>query len=89
MLALADERAKWRSEEERSAVGQVKARQEGMGQARAAARRASPAHGGHAACALCVGQARRTGTGAARGGRPGERAGPALRAGPKARLRPI
>ena len=34
------ERAKWRSEEERSAVGQMKARQEGAGQAGAAARRA-------------------------------------------------
>ena len=45
------ERAKWRSEEERSAVGQMKARQEGAGQAGAAARRASPAHGGHVVCA--------------------------------------
>jgi len=34
------ERATWRSEEERSAVGQVKARQEGAGQVGAAARRA-------------------------------------------------
>ena len=35
-----DERAKWRSEGERSAVRQMKARQEGAGQAGAAARRA-------------------------------------------------
>ena len=39
------------SEEERCTAGKVKARQEGAGQAGAAARRASPAHGGHAASA--------------------------------------
>ena len=46
------ERAKWRSEEERSVVGQMKARQEGRGAGRRCLAACSPAHGGHAACAL-------------------------------------
>ena len=70
--ASGGERAKWRSEEERSAVGQVKARQEGAGQDGAAARRARrrmvAMRRAHYDMARRVrgGQARRAGAGARR-----------------------
>ena len=51
LLLLSERESGVGSEKERSAAGKVKARQEGAGQAGAAARRASPAHGGHAVSA--------------------------------------
>ena len=51
VLVLADERAKWRSEEERSVVGQVKASVWSGRAHRSATRTPSPAFGGHAAAA--------------------------------------
>ena len=80
------ERAKWRSEEERSAVGQMKARQEGAGQARAAAWRAHQRMAAtRCARSITAGLVRSDGRGAREQERGAEQAEQACAARPKAR----